>query len=389
MAALGITPDVDQPVADAIAAQLRPAQLLLLLDNCEHLLAAAGDPAVRAAGPMSRRSRYWPPAAPRSTCAASRFCPSRRWRCPGPGSSLEAVRAAPAAALSCSGLGPSILTSTLPRRTPMRSPRCAAGWTACLWPSSWPRSVDPTPAPRGAAESALRDAPPGADRRTPAISTARQQTLRETHRLESRAARCGGAPPLSLPGGLRRRIRPGGGDGRGRHARGTHQGRAHPARRPGRSEFGRARDNQQCRLAAGQRRGGRGAGRARRPFLGTGRTRGAGTPPIRQFAWLDRLEQEHPNLRAALTWYQEQGDLRAGGAPRRGARSLLGGAGARRRGSRHPGRPPRRPQTATLPPAILATALSSARTHGLGPGRLRRRARAASGGAGALRGGRR
>jgi non-specific serine/threonine protein kinase len=41
--ALNITPGADQPVVDAIVAQLRPAQLLLLLDNCEHLLAAVGD----------------------------------------------------------------------------------------------------------------------------------------------------------------------------------------------------------------------------------------------------------------------------------------------------------------------------------------------------------
>ncbi len=41
-AALDITPGVDQPVADAVVAHLRPAQLLLLLDNCEHVLAAVG-----------------------------------------------------------------------------------------------------------------------------------------------------------------------------------------------------------------------------------------------------------------------------------------------------------------------------------------------------------
>ena len=42
-AALGVTPSPDQPVVDAILAHLRPAQVLLLLDNCEHLLAAVGE----------------------------------------------------------------------------------------------------------------------------------------------------------------------------------------------------------------------------------------------------------------------------------------------------------------------------------------------------------
>ncbi len=42
-AALDITPGADQPPVDVIVAHLHSAQLLLLLDNCEHLLAAVGD----------------------------------------------------------------------------------------------------------------------------------------------------------------------------------------------------------------------------------------------------------------------------------------------------------------------------------------------------------
>jgi non-specific serine/threonine protein kinase len=41
--ALGIKIRAGQPVADAIVADMRAAQLLLLLDNCEHLLAAVGE----------------------------------------------------------------------------------------------------------------------------------------------------------------------------------------------------------------------------------------------------------------------------------------------------------------------------------------------------------
>jgi non-specific serine/threonine protein kinase len=42
-ATLGVTPRPDQPVPAAIVAQLRSAQVLLLFDNCEHLLAAVGE----------------------------------------------------------------------------------------------------------------------------------------------------------------------------------------------------------------------------------------------------------------------------------------------------------------------------------------------------------
>jgi non-specific serine/threonine protein kinase len=40
-AAAGLSPAPDQPIADELARLLRPRQTLLLLDNCEHLLAAA------------------------------------------------------------------------------------------------------------------------------------------------------------------------------------------------------------------------------------------------------------------------------------------------------------------------------------------------------------
>jgi predicted ATPase/DNA-binding CsgD family transcriptional regulator len=41
--ALGVKPRPDHPVMDAITLQLRSAQVLLLVDNCEHLLDAVGD----------------------------------------------------------------------------------------------------------------------------------------------------------------------------------------------------------------------------------------------------------------------------------------------------------------------------------------------------------
>ena len=97
-AALAITPGVDQPVADAIVAHLRPAQLLLFSTTASTCWPRSGIWCPRC-WPNVPPSRYWPPAAPRCMCAASRSCPYRPWRCPGPDRPPDAVRAAPAAAL--------------------------------------------------------------------------------------------------------------------------------------------------------------------------------------------------------------------------------------------------------------------------------------------------
>lgn len=43
---LGLNAGMDRPVTDAIIGQLRTAQCLLVLDNCEHVLAAAADLAI-------------------------------------------------------------------------------------------------------------------------------------------------------------------------------------------------------------------------------------------------------------------------------------------------------------------------------------------------------
>jgi predicted ATPase/DNA-binding CsgD family transcriptional regulator len=43
VAALGVTPGADRSLADALVAALRPRQLLLILDNCEHVLTATAE----------------------------------------------------------------------------------------------------------------------------------------------------------------------------------------------------------------------------------------------------------------------------------------------------------------------------------------------------------
>jgi len=97
-ATLGVTPSVDRPVTDAIVAQLRSAQVLVLIDNCEHVLAAAGDlvstllagcPALQALT-TSRAALH---------VRGEQVLPVPPLQAPRSGSPLPIVRAAPAAAL--------------------------------------------------------------------------------------------------------------------------------------------------------------------------------------------------------------------------------------------------------------------------------------------------
>ena len=97
-AALGITPGPDRPVTEAIVSHLRSAQALLLLDNCEHLLVAAGDlaaallagcPALQVLS-TSRAALHM---------RGEQIVPIPPLAAPSAGAALDVVRAAPAAAL--------------------------------------------------------------------------------------------------------------------------------------------------------------------------------------------------------------------------------------------------------------------------------------------------
>ena len=80
-AALGVREVAGQPLLETLSTFLASKRLLLVLDNCEQVLAAAPD-IVSAPRGQSRPVRSWPPAASRSMCGASASSRSCRCRCP-------------------------------------------------------------------------------------------------------------------------------------------------------------------------------------------------------------------------------------------------------------------------------------------------------------------
>ena len=129
-AALGIDARPGVSLVDRVVDVLGEAEIVLLVDNCEHVL----DPTARARGaaarPRARTSGWWPPAVSGSGSAGSTSGPCPR--CP------PATRTHPRCCCSWSGHGRSCPASIPTRRSSPASPRSCGGWTACPWPSSWP-----------------------------------------------------------------------------------------------------------------------------------------------------------------------------------------------------------------------------------------------------------
>ena len=140
-AVIGITEEAGRPLLETLGEALRPRQLLLALDNCEHLLDACAQVGrhLLASAPGLRllsTSRE-----PLSVAAET------IWRVPP--LSVAPAGADPAAAETRIATRPSGCSPTAPRppvpgspsarATPRRSPRSAARSTACRWRSSWPR----------------------------------------------------------------------------------------------------------------------------------------------------------------------------------------------------------------------------------------------------------
>ena len=137
---IGLQDARDRPLMEHLVGQLRDRQLLIVLDNFEHLLAAA--PVVtRLLQETSAVCGSWSAAGRRCGFRASRSARSRRSPlpdpAPGPRRSRWPLRVG--ARCSPSGPPPRCPDSPSPTRTRRRSRRSPAGWTACRWPSSWRR----------------------------------------------------------------------------------------------------------------------------------------------------------------------------------------------------------------------------------------------------------
>ena len=337
-AAVGVREEPGRPLLATLADALRPRRLLLLLDNCEHLL----DACARLADALLR-------ACPHVTILAT---------------SREALGLAGETAWRV----PSLAVPGRRGHAPRRTSRTLARYEAVRLFLDRAVAVQPgfrlTDAERAGGGGDLRPAgrhPPGhrAGRRPGAGAAARStagapgRPLPAPHRgqphragaapdaagdggLELRPAHCAGAGAVRPAGGLRRGLDAGG--GRGGRRRGGDGGRrgARPADAPGGQVAGGgagAAGRHGPLPAAGDAapvRREKLAARARRPACASA-TWPASWPsrsgPSRRCAgrsataWLARLEAEHDNLRAALAWAW------ARGRPTTGARGLrLAGA---------------------------------------------------------------
>ena len=115
--------------ADASSSTCAARSLLLVLDNCEHVLDAAARLVAEIVRALPRRRRCSPPAGNalgvdgRAACGRCRRCRSRT----------------PSRALRAAGAGRAARTSTSTGRRAGRRRRSARGSTGCRWASSWPR----------------------------------------------------------------------------------------------------------------------------------------------------------------------------------------------------------------------------------------------------------
>ena len=146
---LSVQEATNRPILDSLREYLRERQLLLVLDNFEHVLAAAAQVAdLLSTCPETEGPRHQPgspaPArrAPVPGAAAVPAGPLAR----GVGRPADPLRGDPA--LHRAGAGCQAGLRRLRSRTRTRSPRSATASTACPWPSSSP--------PRASTSSRLR-----------------------------------------------------------------------------------------------------------------------------------------------------------------------------------------------------------------------------------------
>ena len=209
--AVGLGEAGDAPVQDSLAAALRQAEMLLVLDNFEHVLAAA--PLVTDLLAVCPRLKILVTSRVLLRVAGEHALPVPPLALPDPGSarprSTTLARIRGDAALRAARPGGGSVLRADGRQRAARSRRSAAGWTACPWPSSWSPRASPTCRCRRCGSGwngGCRCSPAGA-----AIGHPRLQTMRDAIAWSHDLLTPERAGPLPAPGGLRRRLHPGGG----------------------------------------------------------------------------------------------------------------------------------------------------------------------------------
>ena len=137
---LGVTARAGQEALDALGERLSTRRLVVVLDNCEHVIQAAREPGRESCSRVVRACSCWRPVASRLGSLASMFigcrrCRFRRRR------STSSVRWRAQKRCSCSlrGRRSSVPGSPSTVTTRARWLGCVGDWTGSRWLLSWPR----------------------------------------------------------------------------------------------------------------------------------------------------------------------------------------------------------------------------------------------------------
>ena len=106
---LGVREAPNQTLLETLVRFLQARELLLVLDNCEHLVDACAQLANAAHEPLSSSCKFWPPVANRLASLASVFIRCPLFRCPTRTSFVRGLLAAIRSdSPLCSGAGASM-----------------------------------------------------------------------------------------------------------------------------------------------------------------------------------------------------------------------------------------------------------------------------------------